>query len=137
MNIKPLTPDLSVVAQINAADVGTLAAAGFRSLICNRPDGETPDQTPYETIRQAAEAAGLPIRHLPAETGKVTAEHGAQFAQLMNELPKPVLAYCRSGLRSTTMWAFTQVDKKPMAEILDTAARAGYNLSAVNGLVNR
>jgi sulfide:quinone oxidoreductase len=105
METKFLTPVLSVSAQISVADLADLAQAGFKSIICNRPDGESADQTGFNEIAKAAEALGLQARYLPAETGKVTNEQGAAFGKLMDELPKPVLAYCRSGTRSTTLWA--------------------------------
>lgn len=137
MNVKPLTPELSVAAQISASDVADLARAGFKSLICNRPDGESADQTSFEDIRAAAQAAGLQIHHLPAETGKVNEQQAAEFSRLLQQLPKPVLAYCRSGLRSTTMWALGQAAHSPLDQVLETAARAGYNLSGVALLMNR
>ena len=70
------------------------------------------------------------MRHLPAESGKVTAEHGIAFAHLLRELPGPVLAFCRSGLRSTTMWAKSQRESLPRDEILDVAAQAGFDVRA-------
>ena len=131
MDIKLLTPVLSVAAQISATDMPAIAQAGFKSVICNRPDGEGADQTGFKEIEQAAQAAGLQARYLPAETGKVTDEQGTAFGQLMDELPKPVLAYCRSGMRSTTMWALANAGKLPLPEIIETAGRAGYDLKAL------
>ena len=134
METKFLTPVLSVAAQISVADLSLIAQAGFKSVICNRPDGEGADQTGFSEIAQAAQALGLQARYLPAETGKVSDEQGVAFGQLMEELPKPVLAYCRSGMRSTTMWALSSAGKLPLPGIIESASRAGYDLK---GLVRR
>lgn len=134
METKFLTPVLSVTAQISVDDLASIAQAGFKSIICNRPDGEGADQTGFEEIAQAAQVLGLQARYLPAETGKVTDEQGVAFGQLMDELPKPVLAYCRSGMRSTTLWALANAGKLPLPGIIEAAARAGYDLK---GLVRR
>jgi len=108
MEIKSLTAELSVASQIFSADMPAVASAGFRSIICNRPDGEGPDQPLFTELKRAATEQGLQIRYLPAESGKVTDEQGAAFGALMAALPKPVLAFCRTGMRSTTMWALSQ-----------------------------
>ena len=134
MDIKLLTPVLSVAGQISTADLLAIANAGFKSIVCNRPDGEGADQAGFKEIEQAAQAAGLHTRYLPVETGQVTDEQGAAFGQLIDELPKPVLAYCRSGMRCTTLWALANADQRPLPEIIETAARAGYDLK---GLVHR
>lgn len=104
MDIHSLTGELSVAPQIFAGDLRALADAGFRSVICNRPDGEGPDQPVYAEIERAASDHGLQARYLPAESGKVSDEQGAAFGALMAELPKPVLAFCRSGTRSGKLW---------------------------------
>ena len=134
METKFLTPVLSVSAQISVAELADLAQAGFKSIICNRPDGEAADQPGYHEIAKAAEALGLQARYLPTETGKVTDEQGVAFGKLMEELPKPVLAYCRSGMRSTTMWALANAGNLPMPDIIEAADHAGYDLK---GLVRR
>lgn len=131
MDIKLLTPSLSVSGQISAADVPAIAQAGFKAIICNRPDGEGADQPGFSEIKAAADQAGLPIHYLPAETGKVTDEHGAAFGQLLESLPKPVLAYCRSGMRSTTMWALASAGKVALPQIIETAAKAGFDMKAL------
>ncbi|MDP4300398.1 bifunctional protein tyrosine phosphatase family protein/NAD(P)/FAD-dependent oxidoreductase [Leptothrix discophora] len=131
MDIRTLSPDLSVVAQIGRADLAAIAAAGYRSVICNRPDGEAPDQPGYAEIEQAASQAGLQARYLPAESGKVSDEQGRAFGLLMAELPKPVLAYCRTGMRSTTMWALAQAASLPLPQIIERSAKAGFDLKGV------
>lgn len=80
------------------------AAAGFRSVINNRPDHEHgPGQPTSAEIEAAAIAAGLEYRHLPVDGGYQSPDEIAAFAQLLKDLPKPILAFCRSGARSTRL----------------------------------
>ncbi|MDD2547339.1 MAG: TIGR01244 family sulfur transferase [Burkholderiaceae bacterium] len=131
MDIQCLTADLSVAPQILARDMPAIAQAGFRALLCNRPDGEAPDQPGYAELERAAAEHGLQMRYLPAESGKVSDAQGVAFGQQLAALPKPVLAFCRTGMRSTTMWALSQADRMPLPQIIDTAAKAGYDLQGV------
>lgn len=131
MDIRTLSTELSVAPQITAADLAAIAAAGYRSVVCNRPDGEAADQPGYAEIERAATAAGLAVRFLPAESGKVSDAQGRDFGALMAELPKPVLAYCRTGMRSTTMWALSQAGTLALPQIIERAAKAGFKLEGV------
>lgn len=131
MELKTLTPELAVAAQIHASDLQEIANAGFRTIICNRPDGEGNDQPVFAELEASARGLGIVLHYLPAESGKVTDEQGRQFAALMDASPKPVLAFCRTGMRSTTMWALSQSGKLPLPEIIERAARAGYDLKGV------
>jgi sulfide:quinone oxidoreductase len=131
MDIKQLTPYLSVSGQITAGDLAAIKAAGFRSLIVNRPDGEGPDQPTFPEIEAEARGLGLEARYLPVESGKVTDADAKAFETAFDELRKPVLAYCRTGTRSATLWAFSQAGKRPLPEILERARQAGYDMSGV------
>ena len=83
-----------------------IKAAGFKSIICNRPDNEQPGQPSAAEIRRAAEAAGLSFRHVPIISGQpATGDDVAAMAQALDELEGPVFAYCRSGTRSTNLFA--------------------------------
>ncbi|MEY4018248.1 MAG: hypothetical protein RLZZ189_2046, partial [Pseudomonadota bacterium] len=86
----------------------------------------------FKDIEQAAIKANLPIRYLPAVSGAVTPKLGQEFGKLMEELPKPVLAYCRSGMRCTTLWALSNSKTMDRASIVQTAANAGYDISAIS-----
>jgi uncharacterized protein (TIGR01244 family) len=108
MNIKQLSPDYSVSAQIQPEDVADLKAAGFNSVICNRPDHEDPGQPSVADIRAAVEAAGLEFRHVPVISGQMTAQNVEDQARALEELPKPVFAYCRSGTRSGNLYSYIQ-----------------------------
>ncbi len=131
MEIKRLSDELAVSGQIAEDDLASLAAAGYRSVICNRPDGEGADQPTHEEIERAATAAGLSFRYLPVTSGKVTDADAAAFAEAMRELPGPVFAYCRSGMRSSTLWALGEAGQVPMPQILGAAKAAGYDLNGV------
>ena len=85
------------------------AKAGFKSIINNRPDFEHgPDQPTSAQIEAAARAAGLEYRHLPVDGGYQSPEQIAAFARLLQELPRPILAFCRSGARSTRLYNAAQ-----------------------------
>jgi sulfide:quinone oxidoreductase len=104
MDLRQLTDDVSVCGQIGPDDLADLAASGFRSVICNRPDGEAMDQPGFDVIRQAAEVLGLSVRYIPIFPGRMGPEDVQAFRTALDELPGPVLAYCRSGARSTTLF---------------------------------
>ncbi len=131
MDIKGLTAELSVSPQLTPSELRAAAAAGFRSVICNRPDGEGSDQPLFSEVERSATDAGMQIRYLPAESGKVTDDQGAAFGALMAELPKPVLAFCRTGMRSTTMWALSQAGKLPLPQLIELSSKAGFDLKGV------
>jgi sulfide:quinone oxidoreductase len=131
MDIRKITDDLSVAPQIEAWHVPAIAAAGFRAVICNRPDGESTDQPCCSDIETAVKAHGLVWRLQPVRSGAVSLADGQEFGALMAELPKPVLAYCRSGTRCATLWSLSQAGKRPLAEIVNRANAAGYDVVAV------
>jgi sulfide:quinone oxidoreductase len=130
MEPKAMTSTLSVDGQISAADVRRLAEAGFRSVLCNRPDGEEPGQPGFDEIEAAARQAGLEARYLPI-SGAPSDEIAADFGQALEQLPAPVFAYCRSGLRSATAWALSQATARSVADLLVATKAAGYDIGAV------
>jgi len=116
MKQKRLSEAFSVSAQITAADVDDIVAAGFRTIICNRPDGEEPDQPAFEEIEAAARKHGLEVRYQPVVSGKIQGEDVNAFCALLDDLPKPVLAYCRSGTRSAMLWAMSEGSKQSLPD---------------------
>ncbi len=131
MEIKTVDDELSVAAQIMPSDVAGIAAAGFKTIICNRPDDEGNDQPNFREIEEAAKSAGLTAHYLPVESGKVKDEDAAAFGKLVAAAAKPVFAYCRSGTRSVTLWSLSRAKTTPLPEILAKARGAGYDMSGV------
>ncbi|WP_017997940.1 TIGR01244 family sulfur transferase [Paracoccus sp. N5] len=134
MDLRQLTPDLAVSAQILPEDVPALAEAGFRVLINNRPDEEVGPDMDHAAMSAAAGAAGLAYVFNPFTPGQITPEMISTQAEAL-ALNGPKLAYCRSGNRSTVLWALARAGQEPVADLLQTAARAGYDLSGVRPLI--
>ena len=108
MDYRPLTQDFAVAGQITPEQIAEIKAAGYRSVICNRPDGEQPGQPSVASVRAAAEAAGLVFRHIPVSGGIFPPDAVAAPAAALDELDGPIFAYCRSGARSTTLFSMAQ-----------------------------
>lgn len=107
--LQALTPDVCVAPQLTPEAMAEAAALGFKSVVNNRPDFEHgPDQPTSAEIEAAARAAGLAYRHLPVAGGYQSPEEIAAFAELLAELPRPMLAFCRSGARSTRLFLQAQ-----------------------------
>lgn len=103
--VRPIADGISVAPQLTPAAMADAAAAGFKSIVNNRPDHEHgPDQPSSAQMQLAAEAAGLQYRHLPVSGSHQSPEEIAAFARLLQELPRPILAFCRSGARSTNLY---------------------------------
>ena len=129
MDIRRITPDYAVSPQIAPEDMPDIVAAGFRTVICNRPDSEIPMELSSEVMRIAAEAAGLrfvdnQVTHQTMTPDRIQAQAGAMAEG-------PVLAYCASGTRSSVLWSLAQAGTLPTDEILQATARAGYDLSGL------
>ena len=129
MDIRPITPAYAVSPQIAPEDLPAIKAAGFTTVICNRPDAEVPPDLSAAAIRAAVEAAGLtfienPVTHQTLNMDMVAAQMAAAHAA-----PGPVLAYCASGTRSSIVWSLGQAAAMPSDAILQATAKAGYDLS--------
>ena len=131
MEAKKISDGLSVSPQISADDIKEIARLGFRSIICNRPDGEGSDQPTFDEITKAASDAGLETRYLPIVSGKVTDQNADEFGSLLGALPGPVFAYCRTGTRSATLWSLSQASRLATSEILRATKAAGYDMGGV------
>jgi uncharacterized protein (TIGR01244 family) len=101
IEIERHTPEFATAGQIREGDLPEIARLGFRALIANRPDGEGgADQPAAAALAAAARAQGLEFAYQPVVSSEITPEDGRRFAELFDALPKPVLAFCRSGARS-------------------------------------
>ncbi len=103
MEYRQINDDFAVTGQITADDVSTIKAAGFKSVISNRPDSEN-GTVPHEGIEAAAQAAGLAFRYIPVVSGAITQQNVEDMADALDELEGPIFAYCRSGARSTNLY---------------------------------
>lgn len=100
-----LGSDFATAGQLNVDDVAQAAAAGFRSIVNNRPDFEGgPSQPTSQSIQAAAAAAGLDYAFLPVRSGFQTPDEIAKMRELLGKLPKPVLGFCRSGARTSNLY---------------------------------
>ena len=133
LELKRINDKVSVSPQIAPEDVVAIKAAGFTDIVNNRPDGETPDQPSGETIRRAAEAAGLRYHAIPLGREGVSPDMVEKTRTVLEGSAGPVFCYCRSGTRSTTLWALSQADTLPAGEIIAAAANAGYDMSHLAG----
>ena len=130
---KRLSDHLSATSQIDPANMQALADAGFRSVINNRLDGEDPAQPDWIAIERAARDAGIEARHIPVIPGAIGDEDVSQFAAALEDLPGPIVAFCRTGTRSTTLWALANAGKRSPDELIATAADAGYDIAPLRG----
>ena len=107
--LRQIDHDVFVAPQLDAAAMAEVARLGFKSVVCNRPDFEHgPDQPTSAQVEAAARAAGLEYRFLPVAGGYQSPDEVAAFRTLVAELPHPLLAFCRSGARSTRLYQLAQ-----------------------------
>ena len=105
--VQQITPEFSVAPQLTPQDMAAVAAAGYKSVIINRPDFEGgADQPTAEAVSAAAREAGLRVEYQPVVSSAISADDVAKFAELLQTLPAPVLAYCRSGARCTALFQY-------------------------------
>lgn len=111
MEYRQITDDYSVSGQITPDEVAAIKAAGFKSVICNRPDDEQHGQPSADSVKSAVEAAGLAFRYIPVISGAMTGDNVADMAEALDEMDGPVFAYCRSGTRCTNLYMAIQQSK--------------------------
>ena len=103
--LRQIAEDVFVAPQLDSAAMAELARLGFKSVVNNRPDYERgPDQPASAQVEAAALSAGLSYRHLPVASSYQSPEDIAKFRELLAELPRPLLVFCRSGARSTRLY---------------------------------
>ncbi len=130
MNAYRLSDTVAVAAQIQPGHVASIAEAGFKVLINNRPDGEAPDQPTSAEIAAAAEAAGLEYHYMPVNAMTFPGPDAEEMQRLLNDTSRPVLAFCRTGTRCANLWVQTRDD----GDVEDAMAKArgiGFDLSMV------
>ena len=133
MDIRALTPTYAVSTQIEIADLPAIKAAGYSTVIDNRPDGEIPPGLHTDPMRAAALAAGLQFIANPVIGGMLTMENVTAQAAAIEAATGPVLAYCASGNRSSVVWALAHAGQMPTDDLIGIPARFGYQLEGLRG----
>lgn len=129
MDMRQITPRFFAAPQISPEDMPEILAAGFKRVLCNRPDVEVPPSHQAAAMEEAATAAGLEFVCLPLTHQNMTPDIIAQNRELAEACDGQVLAYCASGTRSTIAWALAAAKDMPIDEILTVTRQAGYDLS--------
>ncbi len=107
MEIRKINDEYSVAGQITADDLGAIVDQGFKSIVCHRPDAEVDGQPTVAEIGAAAKARGIEMRHIPVGREGVGFAQVQEFVDALDEMDRPMLGYCRSGARSTTIYQQT------------------------------
>jgi uncharacterized protein (TIGR01244 family) len=128
MDIRALTPTYAVSPQIDPSDLPAIKAAGYTTVIDNRPDGEIPPDLHTEVMRAAAEALGLVFIANPIIQGQLGPSQVAMQSAAMAQASGPVFAYCASGNRCSIVWAMMNAGQMPTDDLIGIPARFGYRL---------
>ena len=134
---RKLTDNIYASPQITLEDVAEAAAMGVKLIINNRPEGESDDQGPGAEIEAAARAAGIDYVAIPVTHAGFSEPQVVAMAKALDGADGPVLAYCRSGTRSTLLWALSEASQGGDPDALtNMAAKAGYDVSPVRPLMD-
>ena len=128
--MKPLAENIHVSGQITTDDIESLANAGVKTIINNRPDSEAAGQPSSEQMQRASEKLNLTYIYLPM-AGGISADLINGSITAYESSPKPIFTYCASGTRSTVLWCFAHVKDQGIDGVLNAAAAAGYNLEQI------
>ncbi len=133
-----LAPGLSATGKLNQDNIEALAAAGVKTIINNRPDGEDPGQMPAAEAQRLAAALGIAYHHIPVTGPTLSRADVDAFAAVLASAPTPIVAHCRSGTRSTLLWALTRLrgGAEPEA-LIGAAARHGIDIAALPAVAAR
>ena len=131
MEMNRLSDTLTVSGQVTPADMAAIAAAGFGSVVCNRPDGEAEGQPSAAEVALAAWENGLEFHYLPIFPGEFGDDKIAAFGALRQRADKPVFAYCRTGTRCATLNALANPEGKSADELIEAGEDAGYDLCGI------
>lgn len=135
MQFRHITEDYAAGGQPTLEELRQLPALGFKSLMINRPDGETLDQPPHAEEMALAAELGLEASIVALVPGQLTPQLIEEFKAEYDRLPKPIFAHCKSGPRSAMLWALGQKDLISADDIVKAAADAGFDVSMLRPLL--
>lgn len=136
MDIRQLSPTHAVSPQIDPEDLPAIAAAGFTTIICNRPDMEVPPSHQALAMKAATQAAGLQFVEIPVTHQGLNLEMVQAQKDAISASTGPSLAYCASGTRSSIVWSLTQAGEMPTEDIIAATAAVGYDLGGMRGQID-
>jgi uncharacterized protein (TIGR01244 family) len=135
--VKKIDDDLYVAGQVRPEEMAAIRHAGISMIVNNRPDHEEPGQPSAAEVEAAARAAGIDYRHVPVASG-FSAGQVEAMGEALDAAQGPVLAFCRSGTRSTFLWALARSHRGDSPdELMRKAASAGYDLSPIGAFLQR
>lgn len=133
-----LAPGISAAGKLDRSDIEALADSGVKTIVNNRPDGEDPGQLPAAEARRIAEARGISYHHIPMTAATLSRGDVDAFAAVLGSAAQPIVAHCRSGTRSTLLWALTRMRQgaDPFALVAE-AAKHGIDIAALPAIAAR
>jgi len=137
MKLAVLTPNVTALAQPSPDDIAELAERGYRSIIGNRPENEAEDQPNWLDLKAAAAANNMDAIQIPVVMGQISDEQVEAFRNALEDLPKPIAVFCRSGTRAALMWALANQANLTVDERIAIAAKEGYDLEPFRQRLSR
>ena len=135
-DFRHISDDFWASPQISLVDVDEAKQRGFALIVNNRPEGETEDQVPGESIEAAVREAGMDYVAIPVTHAGFSEDQVRSMAGALQQAEGPILAYCRSGTRSTLLWSLAQASLgRDPDDLAAAAANAGYDLNPIRGLL--
>lgn len=130
-----LDENLLVAGQMDVYDIVKASETGIKMIICNRPDGESDGQVPSVDMEALLKTYNIDFRYIPITPGEIRRENVIATKKAFDEATGPILAYCRSGMRSTVMWAMVQaaLDRMSNLQIIKKSSELGYDLNPIMG----
>ena len=135
MDVRKLTDSISVSPQVSIEDIKAIAEAGFKTVICNRPNGESEDQPDLALIEAECQKLGLTYVSQPVISGNISDQDVEVFDQFLASAQTPIFAFCRTGTRCTMLWGMAEGSRQTAQAIIDTAANAGYDLNGIKARI--
>ena len=133
-----LAPGVSAAGKLDRADIEGLADSGIRTIVNNRPDGEDPGQLPADEARRLAEARGIAYHHIPVTAATLTSGDVDAMEALLAGAERPIVLHCRSGTRSTLLWALVRLrEGADPSSLVAEAAHHGIDIAALPAIAAR